>query len=799
MNSAPTPTERRLQYCAWIALAALLALLAWQCRDGWPVSSDLLELAPQTAQDDLRRRAQQRVDAPLAQRLVVLVGHEERQRAVALARTAAGQLEGSGEFTGVQLEIGVDVPALRAQLLAARLAMLPAPERARLAGDPAVYAAQRAAELVDPFASAGILPLQDDFLGLGGRIEHALQPTGALRVDLASNTLQADGDGRHWVLIVAQARGDGFDHQASARVAAAVDAARAAVTGDGGRLLAAAGALYAAAGSTQARLESTRIGALSLAGTVLVLLLALRRPRTLVAFLPVGAGLAAGTAACVAVFGHIHVFTLVTGASLLGIAIDFPMHWLGKAYGLPDWQAWSAMRQVRPGLTISLATTLVGYLALLFTPFPALTQTAVFSAAGLAAAYACTLLLLPALFGRWRPQPWPGLAQGAARLLATVERTRRLAWPQRLALALVAAALCAAGIARLNLHDDMRQWLGVPPALVDDAQAIGTITGIMPTSQFFLVRAPDADALLRRQAELAARLDPLVAQGRLRGYDALSQAAAPAETQTRLRTHLAALADTPAVWQPLAAVGVPPAALQAELRALAALPVLPLPQVLDSPLAERWRSLWLGQIDGQAVGLVTLQGLASADGLAALADGLPGVELVDRSGELNVLFGATRLEAAELKLASYAVATLLLWQMLGRAAVWRILAVPLAATLCTLAVLGYAGQPVTLFALFGLLLVSALGVDYAIFMYEGVGGAPACLIGIGLGAVTTLLSFGLLAASATPAIASFGLAVAVGVLFSVLFAAWMPARTAPDSSLVTRTTCIERPYIHGNP
>ena len=52
----------------------------------------------------------------------------------------------------------------------------------------------------------------------------------------------------------------------------------------------------------------------------------------------------------------------------------------------------------------------------------------------------------------------------------------------------------------------------------------------------------------------------------------------------------------------------------------------------------------------------------------------------------------------------------------------RILAVPVAATLLTLACLGYVGQPITLFSLFGLLLVSAIAVDYAIFMYEGVGG-----------------------------------------------------------------------------
>ena len=144
----------------------------------------------------------------------------------------------------------------------------------------------------------------------------------------------------------------------------------------------AGGPLYAAAGRAQAAAESGWIGAIAMAGIVLVLLLALRRWQALLALVPVAVGLLAGTVACVAVFGSIHALTLVIGASLIGVAVDFPMHWLGKSYGMPDWRAWPALRRVLPGLTISLAASLVGYVALAFTPFPALTQTAVFSAGG---------------------------------------------------------------------------------------------------------------------------------------------------------------------------------------------------------------------------------------------------------------------------------------------------------------------------------------------------------------------------------------------------------------------------------
>ena len=99
-----------------------------------------------------------------------------------------------------------------------------------------------------------------------------------------------------------------------------------------------------------------------------------------------------------------------------------------------------------------------------------------------------------------------------------------------------------------------------------------------------------------------------------------------------------------------------------------------------------------------------------------------------------------------------------------------------AVRLAALACLGWLGQPLTLFALFGLLLVTAIGVDYAILMREAACGRSVSLLGTALAALTTWLSFGLLALSQTPAVSSFGLAVSLGLLFSFLLAPWAAAR-----------------------
>lgn len=206
-----------------------------------------------------------------------------------------------------------------------------------------------------------------------------------------------------------------------------------------------------------------------------------------------------------------------------------------------------------------------------------------------------------------------------------------------------------------------------------------------------------------------------------------------------------------------------------------ALPTEDIDAALIGPLAEPWRTLWLGPIEGGVAAMVSLQGLNNPALLRVQALDLPGVQLVDRLGDLNRVFADTQISAAELKLMSCVLIVLLLILPFGFGGALRIVALPLLAALCSLASLGWLGQPLTLFSLFGLLLVTAISVDYAILMREQIGGPAVSLLGTLLAALTTWLSFGLLAVSSTPAVSNFGLSVSLGLAFGLC---WRPG---PDN------------------
>ncbi|MGE8188145.1 MMPL family transporter [Pseudomonas sp. NPDC086278] len=762
------PSERRLPWLFLILLLAVLALAGWQWRNGAPLSANLMELVPGTAPDALELRAEQRMQEPLNREMLVLVGHKDREQAVAMAQKLGEQWQASGLFEKVQWTLQADLPALRTQLLQGRLAMLSDADRQQLIEHPDAFIQQRVQGLFDPFTGFSLVPSQDDWLGLTGRIQNSQPQHGAVQLDIGSGALIADADGKSWVLLRAKTTGNAFDMSLPLQVADLLKHSREQAAQADVQLLAASGLLYAANGQQQATREMTWVGGGATLGILLLLLLAFRRWRVLLAFVPVLVGMLFGAVACVALFGHMHVMTLVLGSSLIGVAVDYPLHYLSKSWSMRPWHSWPALRITLPGLTLSLITSCIGYLALAWTPFPALTQIAVFSAAGLLGAYLSAVCLLPALLkgADLRPAQWP-LRVCECLLSLREALLKRASTPVLFALLI---AFCVGGLMQLESKNDIRQWIGAPQQLTDEARTIARITGYQPTSQFFLVRGANQQELLARQTALSERLDQLVNLEKLQGYLALNQLVSQPSEQQQVRE---ALSKLPQFWQPLLDVGVPLEALQAELTKLQGLPTEDIDAALAGPLAEPYRALWLGPTaEGDVAAMVSLQGLNNPALLRVQALDLPGVDLVDRLGELNSVFAATQISAAELKLASCVLIVLVLILPFGLGGALRIVALPLLAALCSLASLGWLGQPLTLFSLFGLLLVTAISVDYAILMREQVGGAAVSLLGTLLAALTTWLSFGLLAVSSTPAVSNFGLSVSLGLAFSFMLAPW---------------------------
>ena len=139
-----------------------------------------------------------------------------------------------------------------------------------------------------------------------------------------------------------------------------------------------------------------------------------------------------------------------------------------------------------------------------------------------------------------------------------------------------------------------------------------------------------------------------------------------------------------------------------------------------------------------------------------------------------------------LLLGALAVAALLAWHLRSVRRLGRVLLPLGASVVLVLAGLTLSGQTLGILHLVGLLLVAAVGSNYALFFDhlqnsagDGPGDGPDAdtLASLLMANVTTVVSFGLLATASVPALAAVGQAVAPGALLALtLSAAFMPAQ-----------------------
>src|SRR5690606_19322051 len=100
-----SPTERHPRWLTGLFLLGLLTLLAlgaWQWRNGAPVSASLLDLLPGSSPDAVQQLAEQRMQEPLDRDLLLLISHPRDNRAQSLAAELGAELAASGLYQRVR-------------------------------------------------------------------------------------------------------------------------------------------------------------------------------------------------------------------------------------------------------------------------------------------------------------------------------------------------------------------------------------------------------------------------------------------------------------------------------------------------------------------------------------------------------------------------------------------------------------------------------------------------------------------------------------------------------------------------
>jgi predicted exporter len=508
-----------------------------------------------------------------------------------------------------------------------------------------------------------------------------------------------------------------------------------------------------------------------------LLLAVYRSPRMLLlGFLPVTTGIVAGVAAVGLGYGTVHGITLGFGTALIGEAVDYSIYLFLQSRG-DEASRMHWVRHVWPTVRLGVLTSVFGFAALLLSGFPGLAQLGLYSIAGLLAAAAMTRFVLPYMLPRdYNLRDVSVLGRITAPILQRASAYRLAAIVLLIASAAVLyqardrlwnkelAALSPVSAADLALDTRLRQAMGAPDA------------------RYMVVIAAESEEAALQAAEQAGKaLEPLVEQGALTGYESPArylpsqstqrarQAALPEPEQLQTRVEEAAQ-DLPlraAVLAPF--LSEVEAARTAELLDRRALSGTSLAMGVDALLLrqhERWNALLpllapeSGEIDETAVEAAVSQ--------------VPGAVFVDLKTESDNLYSGYQQQAMLLSLAGVvAILMLLLATLRSPIRVLRV-TLPLAAAVLTVtAGLALFGRPLMILHLIGLLLIVAIGSNYALFFDQAESEHldPNTMASLLLANLATVLGFGLLAFSTVPILQAMGETVAPGVILALLFSA----------------------------
>ncbi|MDY6216496.1 hypothetical protein [Actinobacillus porcinus] len=739
----------RLGYA--VLSVGIALLFGFFVKQGQWLETDLRALLPQeTRWSAVQIEADRQLENQLNQQVVALVGNENPQVAFENAEKIAAYWQTSGLFSQVNSKIQPDLTALSAEIQQLKWATLPKAVRSQLLANPKAYFQHYAEQIANPFLQMNLLSLEQDWLGVGRFTLPQSQQLSKMRWNAENGFVYTEQDGVTWVLLNGQLKQADMIN-AEQGILTLMTESRALVAQAKTHFLSTGAALFAAVAKTQAESESTLMSVLGIGLTLALLLSVFRRFRVLWLFLPIALGMLCGVTATVALLGQVHILTLVIGTSLVGVLIDFPLHWLASSLSNPNWQAEKAMAAHQSTFLLTLGITLLGYGLLWFTDLPILKQTALFSAVALVSAILCTILFLPLLFKGANLRSVIGKENRKFDRLFEMKISSWWLLPLLM--------FIAVGIYRSQWKDDIRQWVSMPKEMLLEAQQIGELTGIDLGSQYFLVTAKNDDELLVETEKLSEKLTALS-----QPHQALSQWIMSETEQQSLMKQLQRI--TPQDYAVLAEIGVPTEQVAQALQAQIA--PISLSTATQTLLGRGWRSLYLGKMhNGEVAAITKVSNVQNAGNLQQLADN-QHIFWQDKRAYLNAAFEQTRNQAAWLKVLSFVIAGILLWRLFGLKQAAKILVIPFVAILTTIAIFGWFGLPITLFAMFGLLLVSAIGIDYTAYMYSVQEPLTAKRTAISLAALTTMISFGLLALSSTPAVASFGLSVTVGVAIAVV-------------------------------
>ncbi|WP_103621037.1 hypothetical protein [Campylobacter concisus] len=712
-----------------------LASLGYSLASLKNVQTDIFSLI--NFKDAKEAKVLKEVQDEMASNFLVLVNSKE------LAKNVQSLALKSSLFKSFEANIDVNLNDIKNDINHSKIALLSRGDLELLKSDKNAFFKKRAEEIFNSF-SFRLLNINDDFFSLSSGFS---AKNGNVSLNLADLMLEVKDGKKSFFLL----KGELKKGASSEGLINFYNELNALKVGQN-ELFVHSSALYQAFSKQKNESESLYMSVVSLSLTAIFLMLAFRNLRIFyVIFIAVfGFSVAfAGTLLCL---NELNILTILISTSLIGLMFDYILHWLSKNEG--EAIRASSIKNMLKIFLLGLLITLSGYLAFTFSDLRLLKEVALFSAFALVAAFLASYFFMPLVFEGvkfYRSKIFDTFLTKFCDLSGTV--TRHLGVKFLVISLILLAIFLVFDLKNLSKSENVKDYSNMPKSLLADSSYILSLTG---NNQNTMIVTRSRGDILGNEKSL---LDELKKRNLIKDESSLSDMFLSKSEQSELKEAFKKALDDEQIYAIYEKFGFSKDEVRSEILKVLSEKELSVSEILALKSMKDFKKFVLDENASVAYASGFVKGAASD-------------EVLERHNAFSLNFASSLNEsltqakelALKLKIAALVVAFLLLWVYFSALISALVMGIIIFGVLLTLFIFAVFGVNLSIFGVFGLILASAVGIDYMIFALNESLSEKERIYGIFCAFITSFISFFTLSFSQTAALSVFGLSVSLCVL-----------------------------------
>lgn len=712
-----------------------LASLGYSLASLKNVQTDIFSLI--NFKDAKEAKVLKEVQYEMASNFLVLVNSKE------LAKNVQSLALKSSLFKSFEANIDVNLNDIKSDINRSKIALLSRGDLELLKNDKNAFFKKRAEEIFNSF-SFRLLNVNDDFFSLSSGFS---AKNGNVSLNLADLMLEVKDGKKSFFLL----KGELKKGASSEGLINFYNELNALKVGQN-ELFVHSSALYQAFSKQKNESESLYMSVVSLSLTAIFLMLAFRNLRIFYVIFIAAFGFSVAFAGTLLCLNELNILTILISTSLIGLMFDYVLHWLSKNEG--EAIRASSIKNMLKIFLLGLFITLSGYLAFTFSDLRLLKEVALFSAFALVAAFLASYFFMPLVFEGvkfYRSKVFDAFLTKFCKLSDMAARHLGLKF---LAISLILLAIFLGfDLKNLSKSENVKDYSNMPKSLLADSSYILSLTG--NNQNTMIVTRSNGDIL----ADEKSLLDELKKRNLIKDESSLSDMFLSKSEQAELKEAFKKALDDEQIYAIYEKFGFSKDEVRSEILKVLDEKELSANEILALKSMKDFKKFMLDENASVAYASGFVKGAASD-------------ELLERHNAFSLNFASSLNEsltqakelALKLKIAALAIAFLLLWFYFSALISALVMGVIIFGVLLTLFIFAIFGVNLSIFGVFGLILASAVGIDYMIFALNESLSEKERIYGIFCAFITSFISFFTLSFSQTAALSVFGLSVSLCVL-----------------------------------